>query len=459
MLKSTRSLHFMIIAGLAIFLLLPTLWPQQASAQWTTAGDNIYRTVGLVGVGTSSPGFKFHVSGGSIAIDNSSMNGLKLGRTDYSSAGMWLGIYGADSGGLVVRGWDSGIKLMVQQDGKVGVGGVAPWAPFHVNNPAPQPTVFTGYTPGTALLWAGTGAWVDGGYTSLDFSTPYIGYPIGRIALQNTEEGSLLQFGTSNYYWSGITNTAMTIDFDGKVGIGTTTPQGTLEVRGNPPNPLGLFSLSAASNTNALLIQQPNAGGAGSGYPNFALLRITNFGSNNYLTMDNKLVVLADGKVGLGTTNPTARLHVDGDIIATGNIAAKFQDLAEWVAGSVGMAAGIVVITDPDVPNQVMPSFAAYDTRVAGVISASPGIVLGEGGDGKVKVATSGRVMVKVDATAGPIRIGDLLVTSTSTGMAMRSKAIDIAGQKIHRPGTILGKALQPLNSGTGEILVLLSLQ
>jgi hypothetical protein len=29
----------------------------------------------------------------------------------------------------------------------------------------------------------------------------------------------------------------------------------------------------------------------------------------------------------------------------------------------------------------------------------------------------------------------------------------------MHRPGTLLGKALEPLNSGTGEIMVLLSLQ
>jgi hypothetical protein len=29
----------------------------------------------------------------------------------------------------------------------------------------------------------------------------------------------------------------------------------------------------------------------------------------------------------------------------------------------------------------------------------------------------------------------------------------------IHRPGTIIGKALEPLEGGVGEILVLLSLQ
>lgn len=35
----------------------------------------------------------------------------------------------------------------------------------------------------------------------------------------------------------------------------------------------------------------------------------------------------------------------------------------------------------------------------------------------------------------------------------------EIGGVRIHRPGTIIGKALEPLAQGTGEILMLLSLQ
>jgi hypothetical protein len=41
----------------------------------------------------------------------------------------------------------------------------------------------------------------------------------------------------------------------------------------------------------------------------------------------------------------------------------------------------------------------------------------------------------------------------------MKSQPIDIGGVQIHRPGTVIGKALEPLPSGEGEILVLLSLQ
>jgi hypothetical protein len=41
----------------------------------------------------------------------------------------------------------------------------------------------------------------------------------------------------------------------------------------------------------------------------------------------------------------------------------------------------------------------------------------------------------------------------------MKSLPVEIGGARIHRPGTLIGKALEPLASGAGEILVLLSLQ
>ena len=92
-------------------------------------------------------------------------------------------------------------------------------------------------------------------------------------------------------------------------------------------------------------------------------------------------------------------------------------------------------------------------------MSAQPGLILGEAGTSKEMIATTGRVRVRVDATRQPIAIGDLLVTSGKLGRAMRSDAIEIQGRKFHQPGTIIGKALEPLAGGEGEILVLLSLQ
>ena len=179
------------------------------------------------------------------------------------------------------------------------------------------------------------------------------------------------------------------------------------------------------------------------------------------------------GNVGIGTTiapsdtlevNGTLKVSGTGNITAAGtiegyNIKAKFQDVAEWVPSSERIPAGTVVVLDTTKSNQVISSTQSYDTRVAGVVSEQPGIALGESGEGKVLVATTGRVMVKVDASHGPIHIGDLLVTSTNPGVAMKSEPVDLGGVQLHRPGTIIGKALEPLEKGSGRILVLLSLQ
>jgi hypothetical protein len=198
-------------------------------------------------------------------------------------------------------------------------------------------------------------------------------------------------------------------------------------------------------------------------------LYFSRFGVNN---TGNVYLQPGGGSVGIGTSTPnssyafdvngnanvTGNLNTSGTITG-GNIVAKYQDVAEWVQSSQELRAGTVVVLDQTKSNQVIASSQAYDTRVAGVISSQPGITLGENGAGKVLVATTGRVRIKVDASRGSIQIGDLLVTSDLAGVAMKSQPIDVGGAQIHRPGTLIGKALEPLEKGVGEILVLLSLQ
>jgi hypothetical protein len=102
-------------------------------------------------------------------------------------------------------------------------------------------------------------------------------------------------------------------------------------------------------------------------------------------------------------------------------------------------------------------SSISYSTAVIGVYSASPGFLGGQTvtgraeSDGNLPVAVMGIVMVKVNSENGPIQPGDLLVTSSTRGYAMRGNNPP--------PGTILGKALGTLESGNGTILVLLTLQ
>jgi len=253
---------------------------------------------------------------------------------------------------------------------------------------------------------------------------------------------------------NGIYSDFLTLDTAGNLGVGVTTPGERLMVNGN-------ISINRAGIPGNAELRIYNGGqtaewafrqASGTSH-NLNISKGVNGIYSDYFTIN------LNGNVGIGTTTPTAKLDVAGDLNVSGNINAKYQDVAEWVPTRETLSAGTVVVLDTERSNHVLASTTPYDMRVAGVVSAQPGISLGEAGEGKTLVATTGRVKVKVDATAAPIRIGDLLVTSGVAGVAMKSEPIAIGGRQMHAPGTIIGKALESLEKGTGEILVLLSLQ
>lgn len=120
---------------------------------------------------------------------------------------------------------------------------------------------------------------------------------------------------------------------------------------------------------------------------------------------------------------------------------------------------GTVVVIDEDHAGQLKRSTGEYDTKVAGIISGAggvkPGLRLQQDGvlEGDHHVALSGRVYVKADASSGGIRPGDLLTTSATPGHAMK------VGDHDRAQGAVLGKAMTALDSGTGLVLVLVTLQ
>jgi len=238
-----------------------------------------------------------------------------------------------------------------------------------------------------------------------------------------------------------------TLQPTGFAGVGTLNPMTPLEV-------VGRFRLSQGTDAAEFF-----AGSSG-GVTGLHIGSRTNMPVAIYTNSSSpRVVVGTNGNVGIGTNAPAAMLHVAGNVQVDGNIAAKYQDVAEWVPAAKKIDAGTVVVLDATRPNEVTPSNQPYDSRVAGVVSDKPGVLLGEGGENQVKVAHMGRVKVKVDASYGAVAIGDLLVTSPTPGHAMRSVPVNIGGAGIHQPGTLLGKALERLDIGQSEVLVLLTLQ
>jgi hypothetical protein len=148
-----------------------------------------------------------------------------------------------------------------------------------------------------------------------------------------------------------------------------------------------------------------------------------------------------------------------GNVIVTGDIQLTGADCAEhFDIASEGVEPGTVMVLS-DQEGLLHPSELAYDKRVAGVISGAgdykTGITLDsrQSRGNRMPVALVGKAYCKVDASASPIAIGDLLTTSSLPGHAMK------ADDPFRAFGAVLGKALGVLREGTGLIPVLVALQ
>jgi hypothetical protein len=120
---------------------------------------------------------------------------------------------------------------------------------------------------------------------------------------------------------------------------------------------------------------------------------------------------------------------------------------------------GDVMVVDPTSNRRFAISREPYSSLVAGIYSTKPGMLGSRASmDGKqiaqeIPMAVVGIVPTKVSAENGPIQRGDLLVTSSTPGYAM--KGTD-RGRML---GAVVGKALEPLAEGTGTIEVLVTVR
>jgi len=214
---------------------------------------------------------------------------------------------------------------------------------------------------------------------------------------------------------------------------------------------------------------------------------------------ENPVTVPAALAVTDSGTAAVFRVESTGDILADGSFyGSSFEtgsaDVAEWVSVSEPVEPGDVLELDPENSGYYHKSQTACSSLVAGVVSTNPGFVLGSEVQGSAigvndltpdsasptagslasgfegsavdsglstpdsrlstghsaLLALIGIVPVKVTDEGGAIQPGDLLVSSSTPGYTMRwdSGEGEACG--------LVGKALEPLESGTGVIQVLL---
>jgi len=478
---------------------------------WIASGDDLYDAYpGRVGIGTDSPSYKLHVQGdflaqtyGSLTLDQEQASTSFVDNYSVLMQSFTAGLSGElRSVSIYLRSPSSGdagimpiIFRLYEGDGMSGtilssrdstLSGGWDWYTFKFDPPV---TVSAG---STYTVYINPSMRIRD-WIALESGNPY---PGGRFYIIDDYD---TVFRT--YIGGTLSPALVATDLD-RVGIGTA----------NPITNLHLYSLTAddgvtlqvSNNTFSQGLMFQNSLGAytwriyrknvGS---NDADLVFANGTTTDLSAMTDVVTFEHGGQVGIGTSDPSAKLEIAGQIKITGGspgagkvLTSDANGLATWQtparssecvssgnssevlekerpsAASEESPAyekaqietvpnpkleadypvmewvqeGDVLVMNPANGAELYPCSLDTDPMVVGVASVH--------GENNILTVISGITMVKADATMEPIYRGDLLVSSSIPGHAMKAS-------RPFKFGTIIGKALEPLDSGTGMIKVL----
>ncbi len=315
-------------------------------------GSSNITNISQVGIGTTGPASKFHVMGTPPA--NSAVGLVSIGSVNFTGAG---GEFSGHASGTSIAVNQStgyaGSLIDLQINGssrfKVSASGQIFGDGSTLSN---MPNPISGLTAGRVLLSSGATSVVDSGNLTFNTGT-------GAATLNGSAAG-LTTVGSMNFD-AGNNGVDMYVASSGKVGIGTTTAYGWLDVTGAAGNPavsggsdaalihrvsngtnaldMGVSNawaagwiqtrMSAINGTGARLNINPTGGAVQIGSysapnDNYQLLVSQNGttdaivakgNAGNLLTLQDNAgtafsVFKADGKVGFGTNAPGSKVHI-----------------------------------------------------------------------------------------------------------------------------------------------------
>jgi hypothetical protein len=293
----------------------------QGSTRVMTLSDN-----GNVGIGTTSPSAKLSLAGASELLwfqnDSAYMSFYNTGnsiRTGYiqANSGSNITIMPEGSNALIL-GAASNERMRITSGGNVGIGTTSPSAKLHVFDSNNGFNLFLEKTSGFGALFL----------------------------LKNTSTSSNDLFrvlDSSNNVISQIQPATNGINFaTGNVGIGTTSPSALLHLSGSSTSPIThiIENNNAGTSAGTKLSLRYNGVETAYLYNRFNGGDFnTDLGSADYFRIltagSEKMRILLNGNVGIGTTNADARLRVSGTYNGTQAIFANVDGRGLEIATSL----------------------------------------------------------------------------------------------------------------------------
>jgi hypothetical protein len=353
----TRSLYKTAAGGTLGFATAgadPITFTQSASTERMRIDSS-----GNVGIGTSSPNQKLSVSGGrSYFGANSEAYAIGVGYNGTRTAAnqtYFIGATDAAAPDLQFSNSDGGEKVRITHSGNVGIGTSSPayklsvsgnigltdgvstathalvGGNYYMQNTGAYSTIFQ--TAGTERMRITSAGSVGIGTSSpssklhiSDANTSIIkasvdagGSGVGSFrASHGTNEFGFYVAGTNAlvFYDYGSNNERMRIDSAGRIGIGTSSPINSLHIQDSINQKMIITNDDFVDGTTGTSFDITFGATSGNTYSEIRHL------INGRGAWGNFVLARNGGNVGIGLTVPTEKLHVSGNILATGNITA-----------------------------------------------------------------------------------------------------------------------------------------